>query len=459
MFQYFNDFYINMKYGPSYILTEVLVVVVGVVLLTDISFFKNLRTNLKDLAFFALKLIGSFVCVLFIESLLYALPVQNAHSLDIVYPVFIAAFALFFSNLRWMTRLSVAPLYYALVLLNMGLSESAGYILRITVMWDGFTAVFQCVYMIVITLFLKFFSTERFDYVSVWYAVFIIAVAAITIVLYNVIPPQSPDRELSVVVYLGYFFMSLLAYLIFWLTAREHSKRIAAEIIQEKQENAAEFIRATQDTYEKLCILRHDIKNQYAAMSALIDEGNYDQLQQYFKQYFKQYENELNSSNCGNNVIDNLINIEKSKAREYGAEIECEMAVPPVLPFADADLCSVLTNLLDNAIEATETLPDEGGHDRGKIKLYINNRQEYLFIRVVNECSGLDDGEYTGFDTTKEDKTLHGYGTKIVRRIVHKYQGSVRYSVTEGKFVAYVMLSMRVGKNGSAIAEGGAEDE
>lgn len=61
-----------MKYGPSYILTEVLVVVVGVVLLTDISFFKNLRTNLKDLAFFALKLIGSFVCVLFIESLLYA---------------------------------------------------------------------------------------------------------------------------------------------------------------------------------------------------------------------------------------------------------------------------------------------------------------------------------------------------------------------------------------------------
>ena len=72
VFQYFNDFYINMKYGPSYILTEVLVVVVGVVLLTDISFFKNLMTNLKDLAFFALKLIGSFVCVLFIESLLYA---------------------------------------------------------------------------------------------------------------------------------------------------------------------------------------------------------------------------------------------------------------------------------------------------------------------------------------------------------------------------------------------------
>lgn len=46
-----------------------------------------------------------------------------------------------------------------------------------------------------------------------------------------------------------------------------------------------------------------------------------------------------------------------------------------------------------------------------------------------------------------------------MRRIVHKYQGSVRYSVTEGKFVADVMLSMRVGKNGSAIAEGGAEDE
>ena len=50
-------------------------------------------------------------------------------------------------------------------------------------------------------------------------------------------------------------------------------------------------------------------------------EGKYEQLRHYFGQYFKEYEEELGRSNCGNNVLDNLINIETSKARGFGISI------------------------------------------------------------------------------------------------------------------------------------------
>lgn len=464
MFRYFQDYYIRMQFGASYVLTEVLIVLVGVILLSDLAFVENGRVQKKRIVFFCVKLVGSYLGVLFFESVLYALPSANAHALDVVYPVFLLVFAIFCSDLKWTTRLAVAPLLYALILLTMGLSECVGYFLRVEYSWNGFTAVYQCLSMLVISVILKVFSTEKFSYVSVYYTIFIIAVSAITIVVYNVALPRGMERATSVAVLLGYFLLDLLAYLIFWFTGREHNQRIAAEVIQEKQESDEMLVRFTQESYEKLCAMRHDIKNQYAAMSALIDEGKYDQLKTYFGQYFKEYEEELSRSNCGNNVLDNLINIERSKARENGVTIECEVAVPPVLPFVDADLCSVLTNLLDNAIEAVSAQGAQGGGgsleeseetaQARTIRLNINNRQEYLFIRVVNACTALEDGEYVGLRTTKDDEALHGYGTKIVQRIARKYRGSVRYCVRDRQFIADVMLSMHMDADAPYDKEG-----
>lgn len=455
MLQYFQDYYLHRRYGGSYILTEVLIVFVGVLLLSDLTFVRNGRLQIKRILFFVLKFCGSFLAVLFAESLLYALPNGNPHALDVVYPLFLLLFALICSDLKRTTRLAVAPLFYALVLLTMGLSENIGYFLRLSWGWNGFTSVIQCLAMLLISVLLKVFSTENFSYISVWYAIFILAVSAITIAVYYIVSPAILERTITIAVFFGYFFLDLLAYLIFWLMGREHNKRIAAEIIQEKQENDEKFMRATQESYEKLCAMRHDIKNQYAAMSALLEEGKYEQLRHYFGQYFKEYEEELGRSNCGNNVLDNLINIETSKARGFGISIVSEVAVPPVLPFADADLCSVITNLLDNAIEAVCLLEeDEADGKASTIRLSINSRQEYLFIRVVNACSGLESGEYAGLHTTKEDASLHGYGTKIVQRIARKYQGSVRYCVQEGEFIADVMLSMHISDEHAHPKEG-----
>ena len=179
MFAYFQDFYISQRFGASYVITEVVIIVMGVLLMSRLEVLFRAGCRLKSAAVLAAKLAMSFVAVVFCESLLYMLPSRNTHALVAVYPLFIAVYALFVSDLKPVTRLSVAPLYYALVLLNMGLSEGIGYILRESTGWNGYTAVFQCLYIIVVFVVLKIFSTQKFDYASPYYAIFIVAVSAV----------------------------------------------------------------------------------------------------------------------------------------------------------------------------------------------------------------------------------------------------------------------------------------
>ena len=114
--------------------------------------------------------------------------------------------------------------------------------------------------------------------------------------------------------------------------------------------------------------------------------------------------------------------------------------VPHTLPFRDEDLCSLLSNLLDNAIEAAA----QSGEAEPTVDISILPRQEYLFIHVTNPVDKtLPEKRRMTLETTKASHTeLHGFGTRIIRRIAERYHGSVKYSMTGGIFTTNVMLEL-----------------
>ena len=113
-------------------------------------------------------------------------------------------------------------------------------------------------------------------------------------------------------------------------------------------------------------------------------------------------------------------------------------APPPA--FRDEDICSLLSNLLDNAMEAAA----QSGMENPEVEISILPRQDDLFIRVVNPVDkSIPEKRRMTLGTTKTKHTeLHGFGTRIIRRIAQSYHGSVKYSMSEGVFTTDVMLEM-----------------
>ena len=183
-----------------------------------------------------------------------------------------------------------------------------------------------------------------------------------------------------------------------------------------------------------------EIKNHNFYMKALLDEGKISEAKEYLDRVSARGTKYLKSFDSGNYAIDVVMNHEMAAAKEKGVTLKPNILVPRQLPFRDEDICSLLSNLLDNAMEAAA----QAGMESPEVEISILPRQEYLFIRVTNPVDKtLPEKRRMTLETTKTEHTeLHGFGTRIIRRIAEQYNGSVKYSMSGGIFTTDVMLEM-----------------
>lgn len=225
----------------------------------------------------------------------------------------------------------------------------------------------------------------------------------------------------------------------------EQSEIISLQAERQRLVAEQESLKMTESNLEDLRCLRHDLKNQYAYMQILLKEKRYEELDTYFRQVAENLPPQLNYIDCGNRSMNTILNMEISKARNAHIEVTYQLVVPPVLPFPEGDLCAIVANLMDNAIEGCKRLELTAGQ-KASIHLGIYPQKSYLFI-ICQNATDLQKLERRGWGvrTTKGDDKLHGYGTRIVAKTAEKYNGCAEYTLENGCFVAKVMLDMMEG--------------
>lgn len=220
-----------------------------------------------------------------------------------------------------------------------------------------------------------------------------------------------------------------------WLRRRQNDH--AEAILRQADEAMLNVLKSNLATYRKM---RHDMENHYHLMRSLLEQGEYDKLKAYFDEYSNQFVPTFSTINCGNNTVTVILNMELEKAKQAGLALEASAAVPEELGIADTDLCSLLVNLIDNAIEYLSRHPElENRTITAELQLVRKN----LLVTVKNVIRPEDEAQALSLKTSKENKAYHGLGTKIARSVVERYNGVLRYQVREGCFVADAMLTER----------------
>ena len=140
-------------------------------------------------------------------------------------------------------------------------------------------------------------------------------------------------------------------------------------------------------------------------------------------------------SKSGNFAIDALLNYKNRIAESKNIKIKLEQRIPTTLPYKASDLCIILGNLLDNAIEASENCANK------EIDVYIVYAKNRLKISTKNYYEGEINKDKEGnFLSKKKDKENHGIGLKSVKKIVSLYNGYIEIQAENSLFKVNILL-------------------
>ena len=217
-----------------------------------------------------------------------------------------------------------------------------------------------------------------------------------------------------------------------WIFGRMIDRRIAAF----QDDLLARHVEEVQNIYRTMRGWRHDYHSHIQAMLALEAGGQKERLHDYLLHLNDDLTQVDTVLKTGNVMADAILNSKLSLIKSRNIEVTAKASVPASLTVADVDLCVVIGNLLDNALEAC-LRQTEG---RRFIRVYIGVMKRQLYISVANSAGEIRRAG-RGYASTKADPS-HGFGLLRIDRIAARYDGSVNRQSEEGVFATEVLLPL-----------------
>jgi Histidine kinase-, DNA gyrase B-, and HSP90-like ATPase. len=227
--------------------------------------------------------------------------------------------------------------------------------------------------------------------------------------------------------------LTLLIYYLFVKIAKDYENSLKIRLNLMEVELNLRHINETKELYQKLRMLRHELKNQIFYMKMLLDEQDFEKLEAYLEKMIHNPDVIDNFYDTGNITVNSIINFKIADARSHNIAVTLNASLPDKLTMDTGDLYSLISNMMDNAIEHIDS---QNPHILIDFKIV----KAYLSITVRNTISFPVLASNPGLNTSKTDKEFHGFGIKVMRSIVSKYDGTIDFHCEDGYFICSALL-------------------
>lgn len=246
---------------------------------------------------------------------------------------------------------------------------------------------------------------------------------------------MSSSFGVALSVAMGLMLINIITYLLMVQISKKNEEHTEYVIEKMQVELYKTKLEESKNSFDEISRFRHDMKNHLQCVDALITENELQNAKKYIKEII---DSGLNTGYCeihtGNRVVDIILNAKILQCKKENIE-----TVINIENFAfkidDMDICIILGNLLDNAIE--ECIRAEG---KKSIEFSISQNKGYVNIVIKNTIRNELIGKEIDFSTSKDNKKLHGIGLKSVRMAVKKNCGAVEFDIDRGCFIVNVLL-------------------
>lgn len=234
--------------------------------------------------------------------------------------------------------------------------------------------------------------------------------------------------------------MVLMFAILFYRVNRQ--REMESEIARLKQEQAEIVERdyqALRRTYEGNAKLYHDLHNHIEAIYQCLLQGETEEAARYCEDLRAPVREISQTVWTGDKALDYLISSKLALAEQERIKTKVNIEYPHNTNIRSVDLTTILGNLLDNALEAVQTAPN----DLRFLNLTIRRINAMLIIKVENGYGNAPKREDGKLLTLKSDKAFHGWGLKSVQTAADRYDGTISTNDKDGIFQSVVTLSFQ----------------
>ncbi len=202
-------------------------------------------------------------------------------------------------------------------------------------------------------------------------------------------------------------------------------------------ETVARQVEEVNEIYRTMRGWRHDYHNHLQKLKAHLAMGQIEEAEKYLNELEGSLDSIKVKYTTGNISLDAILNSKLCIAEKEKIRIHCKAEIAESLAIGDIDLCAVIGNLIDNAVESCRKMPKDSERF---LRIYLCIRKRQLYINVTNSTSEIVrklDKEYIS-----NKRGDHGHGLKRIDLVVEKYNGYIRRANEPGVFSTEIMLPL-----------------
>lgn len=192
-----------------------------------------------------------------------------------------------------------------------------------------------------------------------------------------------------------------------------------------------------ENMYRKMRGWRHDYHNHMQVLAAYLESGQVEKARSFLDEINDTLVKVDTVLKTGNTMVDAILNSKISLMHAKEIAVDATAKVPTELHVEDIDLCVIIGNLLDNAMEACEALPKE----QRFVRIYISVKETYLYMVFTNSAGKKQTKVGNIFASTKGSN--HGFGLSRVDELIAKYGGYLTRASEDGGYTTEVILPLK----------------
>ena len=235
-------------------------------------------------------------------------------------------------------------------------------------------------------------------------------------------------------------FLSLFLCMVFlvfcFVYHREYEEKADAQrkeqIIRITVEEQKKELDAVKRSEGAIRIIRHDLRHFLANLSTCIDNNDKITAKKMISSYVDNIDSTVVKKYCGNTTINYILSSFNEKCKEEQINFVCSAEISDV-SCDETMLSTIISNALDNAINAQKQLPEE----QRKIKIMIKNHSEKLLLSVKNPFAKAP--VFINRIPVSNQKG-HGFGTQSIVYLTERMGGNCRFEIENGEFVLMVVI-------------------
>ncbi len=235
-----------------------------------------------------------------------------------------------------------------------------------------------------------------------------------------------------------YSFSTVLQLFILLLVAISNQIHKEQEIVNRKylqeQESYYLYLEEKEKNTRKF---RHDIRHHLYMLKQLAMEENQKEVKHYIEKIAGVLEDGEQVIDVGNKIVNAILNRYFAMCQKKGIQFKVEGYLPAQMEIDAFDLCTVFSNLLQNAVEAAEKTEEK------KIALKLQYDEEWIYVKEKNTFLNEISKKKGILETTKKNKEDHGYGLMNMKKSIKKYFGDMVYSRENEMFQIRMQMSYK----------------